>query len=247
LKRFAELVGTSVVGREGLSELQAIAQLLDAMNVPSGCVRIEPSVVRGLAYYTGPVFEAALTFEVSDEKGLTRTFGSVAGGGRYDDLVKRFTGKDVPATGASIGLDRLLAALKALGKVDSTARDGPVVVAVMDAEKLVEYEAMAAELRASGIAAEVYLGSDGLRGQVQYADRRRSPVVVIVGSDEAARGEVTLKDMKVGMKQSDQITDRSAWRSRGRAQTSVPRASLVAAVRAIFEGDQAAAGAPAAT
>ena len=139
--RLHELVRGSQVGADGVNELETIATLLDAGGYNADRIEIDPAVVRGLGYYTGPVFEAELTFEVLDDKGRPRNFGSVAGGGRYDDLVKRFTGQEVPATGVSIGVDRLLAALRAKGRgaVDTA---GPVVVTVMDRDRMADYMAM---------------------------------------------------------------------------------------------------------
>ncbi|MEY2961060.1 MAG: hypothetical protein RLZ60_890, partial [Pseudomonadota bacterium] len=148
--RLRELVGASVVGNDGVNELEYMAELLDAQGYGSDRILIDPSVVRGLGYYTGPVFEAELTFEILDEKGRPRQFGSVSGGGRYDDLVKRFTGQEVPATGVSIGVDRLLAALRAKGRMSNEAV-GPVVVTVMDKDRMADYQAMVAELRNAGI------------------------------------------------------------------------------------------------
>ncbi len=142
LARLRELVGPSAMGSEGVDELETIASLLSAQGMGPDRVVIDPSVVRGLGYYTGPVFEAELTFEILDEKGRPRQFGSVAGGGRYDDLVKRFTGQAVPATGVSIGVDRLLAALAAKGRGEAEAQ-GPVVVTVMDRDRMADYQAMA--------------------------------------------------------------------------------------------------------
>ena len=148
----------SDVGETGVAELEEIAALLDAGGYGADRVEIDPSVVRGLGYYTGPVYEAELTFEIKDEKGRPRNFGSVAGGGRYDDLVKRFTGQEVPATGVSIGVDRLLAALRATGRIG--AQDlGPVVVTVMDRDRMADYQNMVTELRSAGIRAEVYFGN----------------------------------------------------------------------------------------
>ncbi len=168
--------------------MQQIADLLAAAGYGPDRIVIDPSVVRGLGYYTGPVYEAELTFEITDEKGRKRNFGSVAGGGRYDDLVKRFTGQEVPATGVSIGVDRLLAALEAKGRLDTSAQ-GPVVVTVMDRDRMADYQAMVAELRQAGIRAEVYLGNPKNFGnQLKYADKRGSPVAVIEGEAEKASG-----------------------------------------------------------
>ena len=227
--RLRELVGGSAIGREGVAELETIAELLDARGAPGV---IDPSVVRGLGYYTGPVFEAELTFETLGDDGRPRQFGSVAGGGRYDDLVKRFTGEAVPATGVSIGVDRLLAALGEKGRL--TAREpGPVVVTVMDRDRMAGYQAMAAELRAAGLRAEVFLGGGNLARQLKYADQRGSPVAVIEGGDERARGVVQLKDLALGARLAAEITSREDWTAQP-AQAEVPRGELVAAVRAML-------------
>ncbi|NPD15501.1 histidine--tRNA ligase [Xinfangfangia sp. D13-10-4-6] len=227
--RLRELVGASVLGAEGVNELETIATLLDAGGYGADRIVLDPGVVRGLGYYTGPVFEAELTFEILDEKGRKRQFGSVAGGGRYDDLVKRFTGQAVPATGVSIGVDRLLAALHAKGRVAADTT-GPVVVTVMDRDRMADYMAMVADLRQAGIRAEVYLGNPKNFGnQLKYADKRQSPVAVIQGSDEAARGVVVLKDLILGAKIAENAT-LEEWKDRP-AQLEVARADLVQAVR----------------
>ncbi|MFP1643516.1 histidine--tRNA ligase [Pontitalea aquivivens] len=227
--RLRDLVGGSVLGMEGVSELETIAELLDGQGYGPDRIVIDPSVVRGLGYYTGPVFEAELTFEILDEKGRKRQFGSVAGGGRYDDLVKRFTGQAVPATGVSIGVDRLLAALRAKGRIGGQAQ-GPVVVTVMDRDRMGDYLAMAAELRRAGIRAEVYLGNPRNFGnQLKYADKRESPVAIIQGGDEAARGVVQIKDLVLGAKIAAQAS-LEEWKSQP-AQVEVARTDMVATVR----------------
>ena len=237
LARLRELVGSSHLGAEGVAELEEIASLLAAQGYGPDRIVIDPSVVRGLGYYTGPVYEAELTFEIPDEDGKTRRFGSVAGGGRYDDLVKRFTGQEVPATGVSIGVDRLLAALRAKGRL--TGEDaGPVIVTVMDRDRMADYQAMAAMLRkpddgGEPIRAEVYLGNPKNFGnQLKYADKRRSPVAIIQGTDEAARGMVQVKDLILGAKLA-QGASLEEWKSHP-AQTEVPLADLVPAVRAMI-------------
>jgi histidyl-tRNA synthetase len=228
-----DVVAGSPSGVDGVAELEQIADLLAAQGYGPDRIVIDPSVVRGLGYYTGPVYEAELTFEIPGEDGRPRQFGSVAGGGRYDDLVKRFTGQEVPATGVSIGVDRLLAALRAKGRISGTTR-GPVVVTVMDRERMAEYQAMAAELRNAGIRAEVYLGNPKNFGnQLKYADKRQSPVAVIQGSDEAAAGKVQLKDLILGAKLAQDAT-LEEWKSQP-AQTEVDRANLVAGVRALLD------------
>jgi len=232
LARLRDLVGASQTGRAGVDELETIAALLDAQGYGAARARIDPSVVRGLGYYTGPVFEAELTFEITDETGRARQFGSVAGGGRYDDLVKRFTGQAVPATGVSIGVDRLLAALAASGRTAPPA-PGPVVVTVMDRDRMADYFAMAGDLRAAGIRAEVYLGNPKNFGnQLKYADKRASPVAVIQGADEAARGVVQLKDLALGAEIAAQAS-LSEWKAQP-AQREVARDALVAEVRALL-------------
>ena len=227
--RLRELVGTSVLGAEGVAELETIAALLGAQGYGPDRILIDPGVVRGLGYYTGPVFEAELTFEILDEKGRKRSFGSVAGGGRYDDLVRRFTGQAVPATGVSIGVDRLLAALRAKGRLGAEAA-GPVVVTVMDRDRMADYFAMASDLRKANIRAEVYLGNPKNFGnQLKYADKRASPVAVIQGSFEREKGTVILKDLILGAKIAESASFEE-WKDRP-AQVEVPRADLVAAVR----------------
>ncbi len=235
LANLRHLVGEDNAGIIALSE---IAALLDAGGMGADRVVIDPSVVRGLGYYTGPVFEAELTFEILDDKGRKRQFGSVAGGGRYDDLVERFTGQKVPATGVSIGVDRLLAALREKGLAGAQAQ-GPVVVTVMDRDRMGDYHAMAAELRAAGIRAEVYLGNPKNFGnQLKYADKRAAPVAIIQGTDEAARGVVQVKDLILGAKIAAQATVEE-WKSQP-AQIEIPRADLVATVREMLARDTGA-------
>ncbi|SIS98694.1 histidine--tRNA ligase [Paracoccus saliphilus] len=225
-------VGASGIGAEGVDELAQIAAMLKAMGIGEDRAVIDPSVVRGLGYYTGPVFEAELTFEILDDKGRKRQFGSVAGGGRYDGLVERFTGQKVPATGISIGVDRLLAALRAKGLAGADAM-GPVVVTVMDRDRMADYQAMAADLRAAGIRAEVYLGNPKNFGnQLKYADKRSAPVAIIQGGDEAERGVVQVKDLVLGAKLATEASH-DEWKAQP-AQTEVSRADLVSEVRRIL-------------
>ena len=231
--RLRELVTGSAVGLDGAAELETIAALLDAQGYGPDRIIIDPSVVRGLGYYTGPVYEAELTFEVTDEKGRPRNFGSVAGGGRYDDLVKRFTGQEVPATGVSIGVDRLLAALRAKGGMDQTAV-GPVVVTVMDRDRMSDYQTMVAELRNAGIRAEVYLGNPKNFGnQLKYADKRNSPVAIIAGSDEFDKSIVQIKDLILGAEIAKNAT-LEEWKDRP-SQYEVPRDQMLAKVREILD------------
>ena len=234
IERLGTLVSTSQTGREGVAELALINALVEQAGYGRERIAIDSSIVRGLEYYTGPVYEVELTFEVKDEDGKPMRFGSVAGGGRYDGLVARFRGEAVPATGFSIGVSRLLAALTALGRLDEAGEAGPVVVCVMDKERLGDYQAMARDLREAGIRAEVYLGGSGMKAQLKYADRRRSPVAVIQGSDEAARGEVQLKDLALGAEMAKAIASNTEWREARVAQKLVARADLVAEVKAML-------------
>lgn len=223
------LVAGSKAGTEGVQELETIAELMQARGATG---IIDPSVVRGLGYYTGPVYEAELTFETLGDDGRPRQFGSVAGGGRYDDLVRRFTGEAVPATGVSIGVDRLLAALGEKGRLASR-EPGPVIVTVMDRDRMSDYQAMAAELRNAGLRAEVFLGGGNMARQLKYADNRQSAVAVIEGGDERTRGVVQLKDLALGARLAAEIETREAWAAQP-AQVEVPRGALVAEVRAML-------------
>jgi histidyl-tRNA synthetase len=216
---------------DGINELIEIASICDAAGYGPDRVRIDGSIVRGLEYYTGPVFEAELTFETKDEKGKPVRFGSVGGGGRYDGLIARFRGEPVPATGFSIGVSRLLAALQHLGKSGTKAESGPVVVTVFDQERIADYQKMVTALRNAGIRAELYLGAGKMGPQLKYADKRNSPCVVIQGGDEKAKGEVQIKDLILGAKGAADIASNKEWREGRPAQFSVKEAELVQAVR----------------
>jgi histidyl-tRNA synthetase len=230
-----EFSGETALGREGRRELEEIATLAEAAGYGRERIRIDASVVRGLEYYTGPVFEAELLFEIPNEKGQPVVFGSVGGGGRYDGLIGRFRGEDVPATGFSIGVSRLQAALTALGKIDGSDEAGPVVVTVMEPERIADYQRMVASLRNAGIAAELYLGSGRFGAQMKYADRRKAPLAVIQGSDEKAKGVIQIKDLALGKRLSESLADNTAWREERPGQFSVPEAELVAAVLKMVE------------
>jgi histidyl-tRNA synthetase len=224
----------SRTGQQGRSELEAISELVAASGYSDGRVAFDPSIVRGLEYYTGPVFEVDLTFSTDGEAGSPR-FGSVGGGGRYDGLISRFRGEPVPATGFSIGVSRLLAALDYLGKIDLKTESGPVVVTVFDSDRLADYQAMVAKLRHAGIRAELYLGSGKFGPQMKYADRRNAPCVVIQGSDEKAKGEVTIKDLIVGAELAKLEKGREQHlQKQAEAQRSVPEKKLVEAVREVL-------------
>jgi histidyl-tRNA synthetase len=232
LDRLDRTLGTTPEGVEGVQELAAIDAALRGLGITEAQARFDPSVVRGLEYYTGPVFEAELLLDTTDERGERVRFGSVGGGGRYDDLVARFTGEKVPATGFSFGVSRLAAALQAAGAAGAEAGRGPVVVIAFDQARMGDYFALAGELRAAGVPAEVYLGSAGMKAQMKYADRRASPAAVMVGEDELRDGTVTVKDLALGRKLAEGLSDNQAWRGERPGQVTVPRSELISAVKA---------------
>jgi histidyl-tRNA synthetase len=234
LDRLANVIGGSPEGDEGLEELSRIGEALARLGVGEDQALFDPSIVRGLEYYTGPVFEADFSIDVEGERGEMLRFGSIGGGGRYDDLVARFTGQRTPATGFSFGVSRLVAAAAAAGAVAGRAR-GPVVVIALEPGLMGEYFGLAGELRAAGIPSEVYLGASGMRAQMKYADRRLSPAAVIVGGDEIAAGTVTIKDLDMGRLLAQSVADNRAWRDERPGQITAPRAELVAQVRRIVE------------
>lgn len=231
------VVAGSERGMEGVRELAEIASLVEAGGYGEDRIVIDPSVVRGLEYYTGPVFEAELTFPVTNEDGVPVRFGSIGGGGRYDGLVGRFRAEPIPATGFSIGVSRLLTALRLVGSpiVADAEPDGPVVVLVMERDRIADYQRLVAALREDGIRSELYLGSAGMKAQMKYADRRKSPCVVIQGSDERERGEVQVKDLIEGAKAAAAIATNAEWKAARPAQVSVPVDEMVAVVRGILE------------
>jgi histidyl-tRNA synthetase len=231
LQAWNDLVGGTDAGAKGVEELKGIVTVCEAGGYSSRRISVDASCVRGLEYYTGPVFEAEITIPVVNEDGQTVRFGSVGGGGRYDGLVERFLGQKVPATGFSIGVSRLQAALAAINKDKPAASEGPVVVLVMDKGELPRYQQMAQSLRQAGIRAEMYLGTAGMKAQMKYADKRGAPCVVIQGGDERAKGEVQIKDLIEGAKAAATIKDSKEWREGRPAQVSVPEANLVTAVR----------------
>ncbi len=229
LGRLADVAGSTAAGAAGVAELGSIDDVLKALGVGEEEVSFDPAIVRGLEYYTGPVFEAELLREFRDADGNPVRFGSVGGGGRYDGLVARFRGEPAPATGFSVGVSRLAAAMAS----ETLAIDGPVLVLVLDKDQIADYSAIAAELRKSGVRAEVYLGASGMKAQMKYADRRGSPAVVIVGGDERAKGIVTIKDLKAGAEAAKAMTDNEAWRAERPGQFEAPRAEMAARIRSI--------------
>ncbi|MBA3811114.1 MAG: histidine--tRNA ligase [Caulobacteraceae bacterium] len=231
LGRLAGVIGGSVEGDEGLEELSRIGAALTSLGVDDARAVFAPSVVRGLEYYTGAVYEA----ELSTGRGTPGAFGSIGGGGRYDDLVARFTGERTPAAGFSFGVSRLAAAMAAAGAAEQSPMRGPVVIIAFEPGRMADYFALAAELRAAGVAAEVYLGASGMRAQMKYADRRSSPAAVILGDQEIEAGTVTIKDLDAGRALAGGVRDNQAWREDRPGQVTAPRAEWVAVVRRIVE------------
>jgi histidyl-tRNA synthetase len=234
LANLEDVVRGSPRGEEGITELTQIHEIVSSAGYENDRIEIDPSIVRGLEYYTGPVFECELLMETKDEDGRPVRFGSVGGGGRYDDLVARFTGQSVPATGFSMGVSRLYSALKLLGKTEDKEITAPVVVLVMDKDRQGDYQKMVQQLRAANIRAEMYVGTSGMKAQMKYADKRGSPLVVIQGGDEKARGEVTLKDLALGSQLASGVESREEYASQRLAQVSVPEADLVAEVKKLL-------------
>jgi histidyl-tRNA synthetase len=231
------MFGDSGVSGKPLKELIDLFNICEAAGYHEDRIRVDGSIVRGLEYYTGPVIEAELVFEATDETGSPVRFGSVGGGGRYDGLVSRFKGTNIPATGFSIGVSRLYSALQTLGKLDADAVSGPVVILVMDRERVGDYNSMARTLRDAGIRAEIYLGTSGMKAQMKYADRRDAPCVVIQGGDERDHPDgpkVTIKDLIEGDRLSGEIADNQTWREGRPAQFSVQQSELVEAVRSVL-------------
>ena len=222
-------------GTQGEEELSEIARLVRAAGYEDR-VRIDKTVVRGLEYYTGPVYEVELTFEIKDEKGRPVRFGSVGGGGRYDGLVSRFRGEPVPATGFSIGVSRLQAALTHLGKTSEKPAPGPVVVTIFDRDRVADYQRMVSALRAANIRAELYLGNpkNNLGTQLKYADKRGAPCAIIQGGDEKARGEIQIKDLILGATLTDTKDREDYLKKQAEAQFAVKEAALVEAVRTLL-------------
>ena len=233
-----KILDSDETAKAGFSEMHDIERFVRAAGHGPDRIRIDPSVVRGLEYYTGPVYEVDLTFEIKDEQGRPMRFGSVGGGGRYDGLVARFRGEPVPATGFSIGVSRLQAALTHLGKLDSKPEPGPVVVTVLDQDRIADYQRMVGKLREAHIRAELYLGSGKFGPQMKYADKRGAPCVVIQGSDEKndpGGPKVVIKDLRLGTKlAADEQSREGHLQKQTEAQVTVPEEKLVEAVREVL-------------
>ncbi len=236
LDDLSSVLVNSAEGMAAIEELSRIDTVLTAMGVADEDAIFDPTVVRGLEYYTGPVFEAELLLETRDDKGNVVSMGSVGGGGRYDDLVARFTGERVPATGFSFGVSRLAAALT-LAQGAAKAARGPVVIINFSDNDMGAYFRLAADIRAAGMAVEVYLGRSGMKAQMKYADRRLSPAAVMLGGDELANDTVTIKDLDLGREIAMQISDNKAWREGRPGQVTLPRDQAIKHLKSIMESN----------
>jgi histidyl-tRNA synthetase len=237
LSQFASGLKRNPTLDSGIEELVEMVKLFDRAGYDTDRITFDPTIVRGLEYYTGPVFECELLMETKDEDGRTVRFGSVGGGGRYDDLVARFTGQQVPATGFSIGVSRLYSALKVAGKVEQASTSKPlVVVLVLDKDRQGEYWQMVQNLRSEDVRAEMYVGTAGMKAQMKYADKRGAALVVIQGGDERERKEVQIKDLRLGTELASNIESREEYASQRLAQFSVPETELVSAVKKALDG-----------
>jgi len=228
-----KLVGTSEHGMSGIKELTDIDRVLNALGTGHERVAFDTSIVRGLGYYTGPVFEGELIADIKDRKGRPVRIGSIGGGGRYDDLVSRFRGQPVPATGFSFGVSRMLSALERLDALDAKSNP-PVFISVFDKSLLGEYFKLAEEIRGAGLRAEVYVGTGNLTKQMKYADRRGVQAAVIMGEDEMQRGEITVKDLVLGAEMAKAISSNEEWKSSRPAQQTVKRENLIAVLKELL-------------
>ena len=233
LKNLSNQFGSNIIFNKAIEELSEISNIINAAGYDEKKIIIDPSVVRGLGYYTGPVYEADLTFNMETDQGLEK-FGSIGGGGRYDDLVARLKGARVPSTGISVGVSRLGSALKYLNKSSINNESLSVVVLVMDKDKRSDYYKIASSLRNEGISSECYTGDGGMKAQLKYADKRNARLAIIIGEDEVASNSVTIKDLFVGMEVSDKISDNKEWRSGKDSQKNVPINELVETIKSIL-------------
>jgi histidyl-tRNA synthetase len=230
--RMEELFGNVPGALEGINELREIDKFLSELGFTEEKVIFDSTIVRGLGYYTGPVYECILTMPIVDERGNATQFGSIFGGGRYDNLVERFTGQKIPATGGSIGVDRLLEAVKMLGRIETRKGTADVIVTVMDESRIADYIRLVQVLRQEGINTEIYLGEGRFGKQLGYADMLDIPLAIIAGSDEFEKGEFLIKDLKAGRELASKITDRKEWKkAESTVQYSVKADEIVSKIK----------------
>ncbi len=214
LQKFEEVAGANATAAEGIAELKKMDALWAKLGFDESRIVLDPSLMRGMAYYTGPVFEVESFLQVKDEKGRERRFGSICGGGRYDGLVEKLLGLKVPATGASIGVDRLAELLR-MAKPGAVTAQGPVFIAYFDDNLQEEYYRIARLLREAGVNVEVYVGNakgfKGMKKQMAYADKKNCPLAILIGTDEAAKGVATVKNLMLGKELESTTTDKQTW------------------------------------
>jgi histidyl-tRNA synthetase len=213
LRQVEALVAGNATGQAGVGKLKEVLDGAAAAGVPIERVRLDLSIARGLDYYTGTIFETFLT--------ALPGIGSVCSGGRYDNLAKLFTSQELPGIGASLGLDRLLAAMEELGMIEKISTPAPVFIPYFDKDRLHDYLRLAAALRAAGVGVEVFPEPKKLGQQLKYADRRGFHIALIAGGDEFSAGVVQVKNLQTGEKQDAPLADNAS--------------AVVAAVRKILE------------
>ena len=228
------LVGNSERGQAGCRELAEIDTILTATGFGPDRVAFDTSIVRGLGYYTGPVFEAELLADIKDKKGRPVRIGSIGGGGRYDDLVSRFRGQAVPATGFSFGVSRFVTALQKMNTLETGSKP-PVIICAFDRSLMADYFKMATEIRAAGLRAEVFIGAGNVTKQMKYVDRRGAQFAVLMGEDELAAGQVTVKDMYLGAEMAKAIESNEEWKSSRPAQETISRGNLVSYIQTALQ------------
>ncbi len=228
---------------EAVGAVGELIAMLEAMGLPERSFAFDTAIVRGLGYYTGPVFEAELLLTVADAKGRPVRVGSIGGGGRYDDLVSRFKGQAIPATGFSFGVSRFAAALKLAGRLGGEGRSNLAVVLALEPDQMADYFALAEQLRVKAkIPAEVFLGGGNMGKQLKYADKRGARFALIIGEDERKARQVTIKDLALGAALSKEIQSNAEWRASRPAQETLARGKVVGWIKAALK-----AGAPALT
>ncbi len=193
----------------------------------------DPTVVRGLEYYTGLVFEVELTTKVVNDKGKEVIFGSVAGGGRYDKLIARFGKEDVPATGISIGIDRLIYAIEQFDKIQSNKKP-LIIIANLIPEQISNYLSIAEVVRDEGYACEIFYGSNNLSKQLKYSDKRKASLVIIIGEDEIKNKTISIKNLTVGKELSKNIDSREEWKELKAGQFIINKDDLIAELKKIL-------------
>jgi histidyl-tRNA synthetase len=193
----------------------------------------DPTVVRGLEYYTGLVFEVELTAKILNDKGKEVIFGSVAGGGRYDKLIARFGKEDVPATGISIGVDRLVYAIEQFDKIGSNKKP-LIIIANLISDEISTYLNIADQLRSEGYACEIFYGSNNLSKQLKYCDKRGASAVIIIGEDEFKNNTISIKNLTVGKELSKNIDSREEWKELKAGQFTINKDDLISEIKKIF-------------